>query len=65
MNAPSLGLMLPDAPDVSHGDLQLQQPRYFTIHLDHIEPHELIEEFHSVIEQDGELYLDCPRHVER
>ena len=55
MNASSLGLMLLGAPDVSLGDLQLQQPLHFTIHLDHIEPHEPIEEFHGVIGQDGEL----------
>ena len=39
-------------PGLSLGDLQLQQPQHFTIHLDHIEPHEPIQEFHGVV---GEL----------
>ena len=52
LNASSLKLTL---PDVSLGDLQVQRPQHFTVHLDHIEPHESIEEFHGVIGQDGEL----------
>lgn len=54
LNASSLGLMS-DAPNNSLGDLQLQQPQHFIIHLDHVQPHEPIEEFHGVIGQDGEL----------
>lgn len=55
LNASSLELMLPDAPNNSLGDLQLQQPQHFIIHLDHVQPHEPIEEFRGVIGQNGEL----------
>ena len=55
MNASSLKLMMPDTAGVSLADLQLQRPQLFTIHLNHIEPHEPLEEFHGVIGQDGEL----------
>lgn len=36
------------------GDLQIQRPP-FTVHLDYLNPTDIIKEFYGVIGQDGEL----------
>ena len=59
MNHPAVpfntqSLVLPDAPGVCLSDLSFQHPS-FTVHFDNIQPQNIVEEFHDVIGQDGEL----------
>ena len=59
----TLQLMLPDAQKIPLSDLQFHQP-HFTLHLDHFQPNDVVEEFKGVIGQDRELIHYSSAHHE-